>query len=46
MFIHVLNERSFTSRRSTSIAFFYAKFARAKNTRLRSRAKIGLGIGK
>jgi hypothetical protein len=46
MFIHALNERSFISRRSTSIAFFHAKLAQAKNTRLRSRAKIRPEIGK
>jgi hypothetical protein len=46
MLIHVLNERSFISHRSASIAFLYAKLAQAKNTCLRSRAKIRLGIGK
>lgn len=41
MLIHALNERSFTSLRSTSIAFSYAKLAQAKNARLRNRAKSG-----
>lgn len=46
MFIHAMSEHSFTSRRSTSIAFLYAKFAQAENAFLRSDAKIRLGIGK
>jgi hypothetical protein len=46
MFIHDLNKRSFILRRSTSIAFSYAKLAQAKNAYLYSRAKIRRRISK